>query len=94
MALELPRRRALRRLCQNIPWCANECSFALNDLPPKPAVRQDNVSFWQYLDLFRPDMLSAQPQRLYGAWMDEFRKPFFRSYLLNKSDLIKRVLKA
>ena len=93
MVLELPRRRALRGLCQNIPWCANECSFALHDLPPKPAVQQGNVSFWQYLALFWRDILSAQPPRLYGAWMAEFRTPFFRSYLLNQPDLIKRVLK-
>ena len=65
----------------------------LPDLPPKPAVRQDNVSFWQYLALFWRDILSAQLQRLYGAWMAEFRTPFFRSYLLNQPDLIKRVLK-
>ena len=29
LALELPRRRALRRMCQSIPRCANECRFAL-----------------------------------------------------------------
>ena len=66
----------------------------LPDLPPKPAVQQGNVSFWQYLALFWRDILSAQPPRLYGAWMAEFRTPFFRSYLLNQPDLIKRVLKA
>ena len=65
----------------------------LPDLPSKPAVRQDNVSFWQYLALFWRDILSSQPQRLYGAWIAEFCTPFFRSYLLNQPDLIKRVLK-
>ena len=63
------------------------------DLPPKPQARKDSVSLWQYLALFRRDILSAQPIRLYGAWMAEFRTPFFRSYLLNQPELIKRVLK-
>lgn len=43
--------------------------------------------------LFRQDILSAQPQRLYRAWMAEFRTPFFRSYLVNQPDLIATVLK-
>ena len=47
------------------------------DLPPKPQARKDSVSLWQYLALFRRDILSAQPMRLYGAWMAEFRTPFF-----------------
>ena len=61
--------------------------------PPKPASRPDNVSLWRYLRLFRRDILSAQPQRLYRAWMAEFRTPFFRSYLINQPDLIRTVLK-
>jgi cytochrome P450 len=44
--------------------------------------------------LFRRDILSAQPARLYRAWMAEFRTPFFRSYLLNQPDLVAEVLKA
>ena len=43
--------------------------------------------------LFRQDILSAQPARLYRAWMAEFRTPFFRSYLMNQPDLVKTVLK-
>jgi cytochrome P450 len=42
--------------------------------------------------LFRKDILSAQPQKLYRAWMAEFRTPFFRSYLVNDPALIKEVL--
>ncbi|WP_170339311.1 cytochrome P450 [Ruegeria arenilitoris] len=61
--------------------------------PPKPPARPDKVSLWQYLRLFRRDILSAQPQRLYRAWMAEFRTPFFRSYLINQPELIDRVLK-
>ena len=29
------------------------------DLPPKPQARKDSVSLWQYLALFRRDILSA-----------------------------------
>ena len=61
--------------------------------PPKPKPRADRVSLWRYGRLFRQDLLSAQPQRLYRAWMAEFRTPFFRSYLVNQPDLIDLVLK-
>ena len=61
--------------------------------PPKPPSRPDKVSLWQYGKLFRSDILSAQPARLYRAWMAEFRTPFFRSYLLNQPDLVARVLR-
>ena len=37
--------------------------------------------------------LSAQPAKLYRAWMAEFKTPFFRSYLANDLELVKRVLK-
>ncbi|MFC4670424.1 cytochrome P450 [Seohaeicola nanhaiensis] len=62
-------------------------------IPPKPESRADKVSLWRYLRLFRADILSAQPERLYRAWMAEFRTPFFRSYLLNQPDLVAEVLK-
>jgi cytochrome P450 len=60
--------------------------------PPKPEPRADRVSLWGYLRLFRRDILSAQPARLYRAWMAEFRTPFFRSYLCNDPALVRRVL--
>ena len=62
-------------------------------LPPKPADRPDKVSLLRYMRLFRQDILSAQPARLYRAWMAEFRTPFFRSYLANQPDLVRLVLK-
>ncbi len=62
-------------------------------LPPKPQARADRVSLRQYLRLFRADILSAQPARLYRAWMAEFRTPFFRSYMVNQPELVKTVLK-
>ena len=63
-------------------------------LPPKPPARSGRVPLWRYARLFRRDILSAQPARLYGAWMAEFRTPFFRSYLCNQPELVNLVLKA
>uniref|UniRef100_UPI00404870A6 cytochrome P450 n=1 Tax=Yoonia sp. TaxID=2212373 RepID=UPI00404870A6 len=61
-------------------------------MPPKPPSRPEKVSLLRYMRLFRQDILSAQPAKLYRAWMAEFRTPFFRSYLINDPTLIKRVL--
>ena len=61
-------------------------------IPPKPTPRPDRVSLFRYLQLFRADILSAQPARLYRAWMAEFRTPFFRSYMCNDPELVRRVL--
>src|SRR6056297_2086395 len=62
-------------------------------LPPKPPARAGRVSLWRYMKLFRQDILSAQPARLYRAWMAEFKTPFFRSYLCNQPELVDLVLK-
>ncbi|WP_298848434.1 cytochrome P450 [uncultured Ruegeria sp.] len=62
-------------------------------IPPKPEPRPDKVSLLRYLRLFRQDLLSAQPARLYRAWMAEFKTPFFRSFMINQPDLIQTVLK-
>lgn len=64
----------------------------MTPLPPKPPSRPEKVSLWRYMRLFRADILSAQPAKLYRAWMAEFRTPFFQSYLINDPDLIKQVL--
>ncbi len=64
----------------------------MKPLPPKPASRPEKVSLWRYMRLFRKDILSAQPAKLYRAWMAEFRTPFFRSYLVNDPELVKEVL--
>ncbi|WP_428924751.1 cytochrome P450 [Marinibacterium sp. SX1] len=63
-------------------------------MPPKPPSRPDRVSLLRYARLFRRDILSAQPERLYRAWMAEFRTPFFRSFLVNQPDLVAEILKA
>jgi len=60
--------------------------------PPKPEPRGENVSLLGHLRAFRRDILSAQPARLYRAWMAEFRTPFFESYLCNDPALVRRVL--
>ena len=60
--------------------------------PPKPASRPERVSLWRYVRLFRQDILSAQPAKLYRAWMAEFKTPFFRSYMINQPALVKTVL--
>ncbi|QEE35443.1 cytochrome P450 [Octadecabacter sp. SW4] len=62
-------------------------------IPPKPPARADKVSLWRYVRLFRSDILSAQPAKLYRAWMAEFRTPFFRSFLANDPALVQTVLK-
>ncbi len=51
------------------------------------------MSLARYMRLFRQDILSAQPARLYRAWMAEFRTPFFRSFLCNQPSLVDLVLK-
>ncbi|SIS79856.1 cytochrome P450 [Phaeovulum vinaykumarii] len=63
-------------------------------LPPKPMPRPARVSLLRYARLFRRDILSAQPVRLYRAWMAEFRTPFFHSFLINQPELVDAVLKA
>lgn len=60
--------------------------------PPKPASRPGRVGLWRYARLFRRDILSAQPEKLYRAWMAEFRTPFFRSYLVNDPKVVRQVL--
>ena len=61
-------------------------------LPPKPEARAEKVSVWGYIRLFRRDVLSANPARLYRARMAEFRTPFFTSYLVNEPPLWKLVI--
>lgn len=61
-------------------------------IPPKPDARPDKTSLWNYLKLFRKDILSAQPAKLYRAWMAEFKTPFFHSFMINQPELVKTVL--
>lgn len=61
-------------------------------LPPKPTPRPEKTSLRHYVKLFRKDILSAQPEKLYRAYMAEYKTPFFRSYLVNQPDLVKTIL--
>ncbi|MFT6451197.1 MAG: cytochrome P450 [Halocynthiibacter sp.] len=63
------------------------------NLPPKPPSRPEKTSLRNYVRLFRKDILSAQPAKLYRAWMAEFKTPFFRSFMINQPALIRTVLK-
>ena len=65
----------------------------MTDLPPKSQSRPNKVSFLHYMRLFRQDILSAQPARLYRALMADLRTLFFRSYMINQPELIKIILK-
>lgn len=47
---------------------------------------------WQRIRLFRRDMFSSQPARLYRAKMAETRTPFYRAFLVNEPALVRRVL--
>lgn len=59
---------------------------------PRPVSREGEVSWWRYLRLFRRDIFSSQPERLYRARMAEFRTPLFTSFLINEPDLVRLVL--
>ncbi|SFA74557.1 Cytochrome P450 [Poseidonocella pacifica] len=65
----------------------------MTDWPPKPVPRAERVSLLRYARLFRRDILSAQPARLYRARMADFKTPFFRSVLLNEPSLVDEVLR-
>lgn len=62
-------------------------------IPPKPASRSGKPSVWRFLRDFRRDILSAQSDRLYRAWMAEFRGPFIRSFTCNDPKLVELILK-
>lgn len=61
-------------------------------LPPKPPAREGRASLTALVRLFRRDILSALPDRLYRAKMADFRTPFFRSCLINEATLWRLVL--
>ena len=59
---------------------------------PKPVSRPDDAGWLTRIRLFRNDMFSSQPDRLYRAWMAEMRGPFYRSFLVNDPALVRRIL--
>lgn len=60
--------------------------------PPMPDHRADRVPFWRHLGMFRRDILSTQPARLYRAKMAEVKLPFLHSVMVNTPDLVRLVL--
>ncbi|MEM9715688.1 MAG: cytochrome P450 [Pseudomonadota bacterium] len=62
-------------------------------IPPKPRTRPDGVGRIAHMRRFREDLFASQPERLYRAWMAEFRLPFFRSFFVNQTDIVEDVLK-
>lgn len=60
--------------------------------PPMPDHRPDRVSLWRHLAMFRRDILSTQPARLYRAKMAEVKLPFLHSVMVNTPDLVRLVL--
>ena len=60
--------------------------------PPMPEHRPDRVPLWRHLAMFRRDILSAQPARLYRAKMAEVKLPFLHSVMVNTPDLVRLVL--
>lgn len=62
-------------------------------IPPKPPSRQGKGSVWRFIRDFRRDILSAQSDRLYRAWMAEFRGPFIHSFTCNDPALVDLILK-
>lgn len=60
--------------------------------PPMPQHRPDRVPFWKHLAMFRDDILSTQPARLYRAKMAEVKLPFLHSVMVNTPDLVRLVL--
>ena len=61
-------------------------------IPPMPDHRPDRVPFWRHLAMFRRDILSTQPARLYRAKMAEVKLPFLHSVMVNTPDLVRLVL--
>ncbi|TVP74398.1 MAG: cytochrome P450 [Rhodobacteraceae bacterium] len=60
--------------------------------PPMPDHRADRVALWRHLAMFRRDILSTQPARLYRAKMAEVKLPFLHSVMVNTPDLVRLVL--
>ncbi|MDD7970503.1 cytochrome P450 [Roseinatronobacter alkalisoli] len=60
--------------------------------PPMPDHRPDRVPFWRHLGMFRRDILSTQPARLYRAKMAEVKLPFLHSVMVNTPELVRLVL--
>lgn len=62
-------------------------------IPPRPQTREGRGSVLRLARAFRRDLLSALPERLYRAWMAEFRSPLIHSFVCNDPALVRLILK-
>ena len=62
-------------------------------IPPRPPTSESRGSVLRFARAFRRDLLSALPERLYRAWMAEFRSPLVHSFVCNDPALIRLILK-
>ncbi|WP_347139282.1 cytochrome P450 [Paracoccus sp. SSK6] len=62
-------------------------------IPPRPQTREGRGSVLRLARAFRRVLLSALPERLYRAWMAEFRSPLIHSFLCNDPALVRLILK-
>lgn len=60
--------------------------------PPIPPSRPDRQSFLRSWITARRNLFSALPERLYRARLAEAKTPWFRSFLANEPELVRRVL--
>ena len=63
-------------------------------IPPRPRSAEGRGSVLRLARAFRRDLLSALPDRLFGAWMAEFRSPLIHSFLCNDPALVRLILRA
>lgn len=61
-------------------------------MTPRPQGAQGRGTLRGLIRGFRRDLLGALPERLYGAWMAEFRTPLIHSFFCNDPALIRLIL--
>lgn len=61
-------------------------------IPPRPPTTEARGSVLRYARAFRRDLLSALPERLYRAWMAEYRSPLIHSFVCNDPALVRHIL--
>ncbi|MBC9245665.1 cytochrome P450 [Paracoccus sp. 11-3] len=62
-------------------------------IPPRPETSEGRSTLWRFIRGFRRDLLSALAERLYRAWMAEYRNPLIHSFVCNDPALIRLILK-
>ncbi|MGR3199814.1 MAG: cytochrome P450 [Paracoccus sp. (in: a-proteobacteria)] len=61
-------------------------------MTPRPQGAKGRGTLRSLIRGFRHDLLSALPERLYDAWMAEFRSPLIHSFFCNDPDLVRQIL--